>query len=115
MKMYLNQLLSKLTAVASNGSDRYGNNSAQYGVETFYATNKLQKKIVEPQNFVTPQFSSYAKGSIFSVAQEIIRNNKITTIIPQLESCGLSGCGGGHPFLLLSNGKQRWSHRSRVI
>lgn len=94
MKMYLNRLLSNVTAVASSGSDRYGNNSAQYGVETFYATNKPQKKIAEPQNFVAPQFSRYAKGSSFSVAQEIVRNNNTATIIPQLESCGLSGCGG---------------------
>jgi len=94
MNMYLNRLLSELTAVAYSEHDGYRSNSAQYGVETFYTTKKTKKKIVEPQNFVTPEFSRHAKRPVFSVAREIVGNNNTATIIQQLESCGLSGCGG---------------------
>lgn len=68
----------------------------KYSVETFYGSTKLQKRIVEPLLFHTPQFSRFYEAKCFSVVKSILEENKQGEILPTLEASKLGGCGGAH-------------------
>jgi NADH:ubiquinone oxidoreductase subunit F (NADH-binding) len=94
MKNYLKSLLKNTINIKQLNVEP--NASAQYGANSFYNSNKLEKEIIEPEHFEAKNFSAYKQCHDFSVLKGILKLDNQASIITILEQSGLSGCGGAN-------------------
>lgn len=90
-KRYLGKILD-----VAVGTDDTAEKNTQSSVDTFYSSNKPEKEICEPQNFVATQFSLHFAKPVFSIVKRIVRKDRVGDIVSTLEASGLRGCGGAH-------------------
>ncbi len=94
MKKYLASWLNQAIDIKNLVNEP--NDSDRHGVNSFYNSTKLEKEIVEPKYVEAPAFSAYQELDSFSIIKDVVKHNKVASIIPSIEQSGLRGCGGAN-------------------